>query len=31
VTAHSKTRGRRGRDRMLVGFIATYIISTYYH
>ena len=24
-------RGRRGRDRMLVGFINTYAISAYHH
>ena len=24
-------RGRRGRDRMVVGFITTYAISTYHH
>ena len=23
--------GRRGRDRMVVGFIATYAIGTYHH
>jgi hypothetical protein len=23
--------GRRGRDRMVVGFITTYAISAYYH
>ena len=25
------TRGRRGRDRMVVGFITTYAISAYHH
>ena len=25
------TRGRRGRDPMIVGFITTYAISTYHH
>ena len=24
-------RGRRGRDRMIVGFTITYTISTYHH
>jgi hypothetical protein len=24
-------RGRRGRDRMLVGFTTTYAISAYHH
>jgi len=24
-------RGRRGRDRMVVGFITTYAISAYHH
>jgi len=23
--------GRRGRDRMVVGFITTYVISVYHH
>jgi len=23
--------GRRGRDRMIVGFTTTYVISTYHH
>ena len=27
----SGTRGRRGRYRMVVGFITTYAISTYHH
>jgi len=27
----SKCGGRRGRDRMVVGFIATYAISAYHH
>jgi hypothetical protein len=26
-----ETRGRRGRDRMVVGFTATYAISAYHH
>ncbi len=26
-----KARGRRGRDRMVVGFIITYAIITYQH
>jgi hypothetical protein len=26
-----KTRGRRGRDRMVVGFTTTYAISAYHH
>jgi hypothetical protein len=26
-----KTRGRRGRDRMVVGFTPTYAISAYHH
>jgi hypothetical protein len=26
-----KLRGRRGRDRMVVGFITTYAIRAYYH
>ena len=25
------TRGRRGRDRMVVGFITTYAMSAYHH
>ena len=25
------TRGRRGRDRMVVGFTTTYAISVYHH
>jgi hypothetical protein len=25
------TRGRRGRDRMVVGFITTYAVSAYHH
>ena len=25
------TRGRRGRDRMVVGFTTTYAISAYHH
>ena len=25
------SRGRRGRDRMVVGFITTYAISTHHH
>ena len=24
-------RGRRGRDRMVVGFTTTYVISVYHH
>jgi len=28
---HSNLRDRRGRDRMLVGFTATYAISAYHH
>jgi len=27
----NKTRDRRSRDRMVVGFIATYAISAYHH
>jgi hypothetical protein len=27
----SKTRGRRGRDRIIVGFTTTYAISAYHH
>jgi hypothetical protein len=27
----SKCRGRRGRDRMVVGFTTTYAISAYHH
>jgi len=26
-----RMRGRRGRDRMIVGFTTTYAISTYHH
>jgi len=26
-----KSRGRRGRDRMAVGFTTTYAISAYHH
>ena len=26
-----RPRGRRGRDRMVVGFTTTYAISTYHH
>jgi len=26
-----KHRGRRGRDRMVVGFTTTHAISSYYH
>jgi len=26
-----ETRGRRGRDRMVVGFTTTYPISAYHH
>jgi len=26
-----KERDRRGRDRMVVGFITTYVISAYHH
>jgi hypothetical protein len=28
---HSWNGGRRGRDRMVVGFITTYAISAYHH
>ena len=28
---HCRKRGRRGRDRMVVGFTTTYAISSYYH
>ena len=27
----SFTKGRRGRDRMVVGFTTTYAISSYHH
>ena len=30
-TLSPKTRDRRGRDRMVVGFITTYVISFYHH
>ena len=29
--AFSLTNGRRGRDRMIVGFITTYAINAYHH
>ena len=29
--AHRRTGGRRGRDRMVVGFTTTNAISTYHH
>jgi len=28
---HEVKRGRRGRDRMIVGFTTTYVISVYHH
>jgi hypothetical protein len=28
---HNHMRGRRGRDRMVVGFTTTYAISAYHH
>ena len=28
---YSPVSGRRGRDRMVVGFTTTYLISAYYH
>jgi hypothetical protein len=31
LVPHFLSRGRRGRDRIVVGFTATYAISTYYH
>jgi hypothetical protein len=30
-TLSPKTRDRRGRDRIVVGFITTYVISFYHH
>jgi hypothetical protein len=30
-TISCNLRGRRGRDRMLVGFTTTYAISAYHH
>jgi hypothetical protein len=28
---HNINRGRRGRDRIVVGFTTTYVISAYHH
>jgi len=28
---YTNTRGRRGHDRMVAGFITTYAISAYHH
>ena len=31
MSLYSDSQGRRGRDRMVVGFITTYAISAYHH
>jgi len=31
IYLRSMQRGRRGRDRMIVGFTTTYAISSYHH